>query len=581
MAPESSIHRFPVKRIAVTVPPDHWFHGIARAMFYIYREALVQLGFEIFDVPVDTFLVPDATRIANLVSDLRAFRPELAFGLPKGSYALICRLPPRRDGWRPNLFTEVLDIPTICLWDHAPLELADQLLAHPENPSESAAGAMETLRRSLTDPRLIHWSPDTGQTQIMEELGFLLPGHVIQESLPSLPGFHSPTSSVKEASAPGVAFIGHFYQEPPVYPDVDLEILANGAIREWLLDTKQPLWYVLAGHLDGMDPDQRKQLGLDRDQTYFWHFAHRLILHSAQTARRLSILGSAGVPVACYGDLKTDVAGVPGNLTPIPGNIPFGPDLAAVLARHTITIDVFNPGSVHGYSHKPMMAFAAGGFMLVDRKRDFVHAFGEAGEAVSYDRDVSAKIGRFLTNPAYRLEVGEAIRQTIAARFQLKDVLKRVIDLALLRAAPAASARPLGPPARIVTIKKLLKKMRCRPEWSPASVEHRDGIALILAPHQWDYAAEIHPGSVYAMREPHLRLNLIVEAGRIGVAALLDDSGTLIGEQFLSASQGPIGITVELPHKGVSTVILRNAAVSASRARVLEASLCDRVTRPA
>ena len=94
--------------------------------------------------------------------------------------------------------------------------------------------------------------------------------------------------------------------------------------------------------------------------------------------------------------------------------------------------------------------------MLVDRKRDFVHAFGEAGEAVSYDRDVSAKIGRFLTNPAYRLEVGEAIRQTIAARFQLKDVLKRVIDLALLRAAPAASARPLGPPARIVTIKKLL-----------------------------------------------------------------------------------------------------------------------------
>jgi len=396
-------------------------------MFDIYREALVQLGFEIFDVPVETFLVPDVARIVNLVADLRTFRPQLALGLSKGSYALICRLPPDRNGRRSNLFTEVLDIPTICLWDHAPLELAEQLLAHPADPVESASGAMETLRRALTHPRLIHWSPDTGQTQIMEELGFLRPDRVIQESLPSLPCFHSPTASVKEASAPGVAFIGHFYQDPPEYPDPALEILATEAIQEWLSDTRQPLWYVLAEHLDGMDPDQRRRLGLDRDHTYFWHFAHRLILHSAQTARRLNILGSAGVPVACYGDLKMDVPDVPRNLTPILGNIPFGPELAAVLARHTITIDVFNPGSIHGYSHKPMMTFAAGGFMLVDRKRDFVHAFGEAGEAVSYDQDLGAKIERFLTNPAYRFEVRDAIRETIAARFQLKDVLTRVL----------------------------------------------------------------------------------------------------------------------------------------------------------
>src|SRR5438128_8140039 len=108
-------HRFPFKRIAITVPPDGWFHGIARSMYNIYREELVALGFDIFDVPVDLFLLPDLGRIADLISDLKAFRPELALGLSKGSYALICRLPARRDGWRPNLFTEVLEIPTICL----------------------------------------------------------------------------------------------------------------------------------------------------------------------------------------------------------------------------------------------------------------------------------------------------------------------------------------------------------------------------------------------------------------------------------------------------------------------------------
>ena len=492
-------------------------------MFDIYRGALAELGFEIFDVPVDAFLVPDATRIASLLSDLKAFRPELAFGLPKGSYALICRLPARRDGWRPNLFTDVLDIPTICLWDHAPLELADQLLAHPADPAESAAGAHETLRQSLTHPRLIHWSPDTGQTQIMEELGFLLPGHVVQESLPSLPGFLPQESSLQDGSTPSVGFIGHFYQEPPVYPHVGSRTLAEEVIQEWLSDSGRPLWYVLAEHLDGMDRDMRKQLALYRDQTYFWNFAHRLIVHQAQTALRLSVLGSAGVPVACYGNLKTDVPGVPRNLTPVPGNIPFGPDLAAALARHTITVDVFNPGSIHGYSHKPMMAFAAGGFMLVHRRRDFIQAFGEAGEAVSYDQDLGSKIDRFLTNPRYLREVGEAIRETISARFQLRDVLTRVLDAAFLCAEGPHSqaARSTGADChRQESIERRYDPGASGP--APASSTGM-GAALIVAPQQWGYAAEIRiPRSVKRMQEPHLRLNLIVEAGTIGIAAVQD-----------------------------------------------------------
>jgi|GEM_PF-1623136 len=580
MESASHAHRFPVKRIAVTVPPADWFHGIARAMFEIYRGALVELGFEIFNVPVAAFIPPDVTRISGLLSDLKAFQPELAFGLPKGSYALLCRLPARRDGWRPNLFTDVLDIPTICLWDHAPLEFADQLLEHAEDPADSAMGSLETLRRSLTHPRLIHWSPDTGQTQIMEELGFLLPNHVIQESLPSLPGFVPRASGLNDGSTRDVGFIGHFYQEPPAYPHAVLRNLAEGAIQDWLPDSGRPLWYVLAEHLDGMDRDMRKLLGLDRDQTYFWHFTHRLIVHRAQTALRLNVLGAAGVPIACYGNLKTDVPGVFRNLTPVPGHIPFGPELAAALARHTITIDVFNPGSIHGYSHKPMMAFASGGFMLVNRKRDFLQAFGEAGEAVSYDQDLGAKIERFLTNPGYLVEVGEAIRETIFARFQLRDVLTRVLDAALL--CPEGTRRRFDPPAQVIVAKNLLKKIRSRREWLGASVEHRDGTALIVAPQQWGYAATIKiPGSVKRMQEPHLRLNLIVDAGTIGIAALQDKTDELIGEQLVSACKDPVAITVELPHKGVSRVIVRNVAELSSRARVIEASLCDRVTRPA
>ena len=432
MQSTTQAHRLPFRRIAVTVPPAAWFHGISHALFEIYRGELAALGLEIFDVPVEPFLLQDEPRIEQIVADLKAFQPQLAFGLHRGAYSLLCRLPPGHDGWRANLFTEILDIPTICLWDHAPLELADQLLApHPASPEASVAGARETLIRSLTHPRLIHWSPDTGQTQIMKELGFLHPDHVIEESLPTLPGFHPQATTRNQ---PGVAFVGHFYQDPRDYPDPALKSLAENAIRTWLPAPSHPLWYVLLDHIGALDPDLRQRLALHADQSYFWGFAHRLVLHEAQTALRLKVLGSAAVPVTCYGDLNTELAGVPRNVIPVNGHIPYGPELAATLARHAIVIDVFNPGSVHGYSHKPMITFASGGFMLVNRKRDFIAAFGEAGKAVSYDPDsgdLAIKIDRFLTRPAYLREVGDSIREIIATRFQLKDVLARVMEAAL------------------------------------------------------------------------------------------------------------------------------------------------------
>ena len=430
MAPAT--HRFPFQRIAVTVPPRHWFHGISRALYDIYRGELAALGLDIMDVAVDAFLVPDAARVSSLVADLKAFRPELAFGLHKGACALLCRLPAHRDGRRPNLFTEVLDVPTVCLWDHAPLELADQLLApHPAGPSESVAGAHEKLLRDLKHPRLMHWSPDTGQTQIMQDLGFLLPNHVIEESLPTVPGFEPRVTT--GTPLPSVGFVGHFYQGARDYPVPALRALADSAIQAWVHAPSPPLWDELSDQIGALSPELRQRLALDSDQTYFWHYAHRLILHDAQTALRLNVLGSAGVPVTCYGDLNTELSGVPRNLTAVHGHIPYGAELAACLTRHSIMVDVLNPGSIHGFSHKPMITFAAGGFMLVNRKRDFIAAFGEAGEAVSYTpeaRDLAGKIDRFLTNPAYREEVGDAIRETISTRFQLRDVLARVLETA-------------------------------------------------------------------------------------------------------------------------------------------------------
>ena len=571
--------KLPFTRIAVTKPPDEWFHGITRALYELYRQAFLDLGITVFDVPVDAFLPPDMVRISALLGELRAFRPELAVGLSHGAHALICRLPAQRDGWKPNFFTEILDLPTLCLWDHAPLEFADQLL-----PPQPFHGAREHLRRVLTHPRLIHWSRDSGQIRIMKELGFLLPDRVIHELTPSLPGFVPREEATLEL---GVGFIGHLYQTPPAYTHPALATLARHAIAEWLDSsptsfTATSLWDVLIRQISAVRPRLRERLGLDPDNTCFWRFAHRLIAHAAQTSARLRMLGASGVPVTCYGDLKTILPGVPQNLFPVPGEIPFGPPLAVTLARHSITIDVLNPGFVNGYSHKPVLGFASGGFVLVNRKADFVAAFGEAGESVSYSGpdELRAKVDRFLSHCGERREAGDAIREQIRARFQLKHVLQRVLEGASQRTEPSRpNAHPAGPPHNLTLVMNLLSHLRSKPEWDatlePFGEPFGKGIMVSTSCEAWASVAEIDVPVSRRLNEPHLRIELQVQEGKLGILRI-DEAGTSEFEQFVSPSAEPLTVIIEFPKGGAQKVILRNTIHGATRVLILGIRLCDR-----
>ncbi len=577
MRRNSQSGRLPVQRIAITVPPATWFHGITQSLVAIYRQGLVELGPEVFDVPVDAFFPPDAARIAGLLSDLRAFRPEMAIGLSHGHHAVNCRLPAGKDGWRPQLFTEVLDIPTICIWDHTPFDIADQLFhPQPAAPGESTAGASETLRRVLEHPRMLHWSRDTGQARIMSELGFLRPDRIIHEPSPCLPGFFP-----QEASRlAGVGFVGHFYQqEAEPYAHHDLAELERQTIAQWLDAPGRSLWDVLNECVASLEEGQRRELALEPEQTYFWHFAHRLIVHRAQTAKRLKLLGGARVPIVCYGNLQTD--GAPGNLFPVPGHIEFGPPLAAVLAQHEITLDVMNPGFVDGYSHKPLLILASGGFLLMDRKQDFIDAFGDTAEAVSYQtaEQLGARVEQFLANPKYRREVGDELRQQIALRFSLRDVLRRVI-LAACRCMETSDAIR-GPVAEntSVIVGNLLPALRAETFTAGSTVDQVEcGVLVTTSPRAWEYAAGIYlPETLFLMREPHLRVTMVVEAGKIGVAATYTETAWPPGRAAgRSHSAIRLRSTIELPREGVNRVILRSAVEAVSRVRIIAASLCDR-----
>jgi hypothetical protein len=61
-------------------------------------------------------------------------------------------------------------------------------------------------------------------------------------------------------------------------------------------------------------------------------------------------------------------------------------------------VDVVNPGFIWRFGTKVMNGLAAGGFMLLDRRGDFVDLFGALGDAIGYAsvEELEAKIDRFV-----------------------------------------------------------------------------------------------------------------------------------------------------------------------------------------
>jgi hypothetical protein len=350
--------------------------------------------------------------------------------------------------------------------------------------------------------------------------------------------------------------------------------VAADTVQRWLKGGGA-IWHTLLERIAELPAAERERLALDTDQSFFWGFAHRLAIHDAQTAQRLDVLGAAAVPVACYGNLRTGVAGVPANLVAVPGHIPFGPALAAALARHPITIDVTSPGFINTVSQKVLHGFNAGGFILVDRKSDFVAEFGELGEAVSYKdgADLAAKINLYLSRPRLRQEVGDALRARFAERHTLTDVLRRVIDQA---AAPVPSAQPptdgKGEGSDVLGHLRRGQALPFGLRWPlVGSLPRLDacsrGVELTTQPHAWRCAATIAlPQPAADAREPRLWLTLQVTSGKLGVAVLAGPDRPVVGDQWIGPSRRPVTFSIDLPRNRPATVVFRSVVDNSSSA---------------
>jgi hypothetical protein len=97
------------------------------------------------------------------------------------------------------------------------------------------------------------------------------------------------------------------------------------------------------------------------------------------------------------------------------GSVDYVRELPHVFNRSRITVDVTNQLAHHSVPAKFVECFAAGGFMLVDRRPDLIATFGDAATAVTYTSldELNAKIEHYLTHEKERTDLIAHFKHTI------------------------------------------------------------------------------------------------------------------------------------------------------------------------
>jgi len=387
---------------------------------------------------------------------------------------------------------------------------------------------------------------------VMRDLGFLSAGTMLTEISPVLPGFAPDPDIVPAEDA---VFVGHLNYDPRPWPDPRFAALSREIVEGSLRDCERPIWDILL-RKTGSHPE------LDPDQKFFWAFAHRVIVYEAQAARRRHFIERTGI-------------------TRVEGHVALGPPLARTFSRHAIIVDVLNPSFIAGFGHKSVLGFAAGGFALLNRQHDFVHTFGDAGEAVSYSTadELAGKIDLYLTKPTLRREIGGVIREKLFARHTLRATLARVLEQAeaeIARRGPQ-TAPAQQPSVPVLDLLPQLRRWGAWP-WHPDRVQRQsDGVVVSCHASDWGYAAQaVLPGQVARLNQPHLLLTVTTQAGRMGVGLLRDPIAPPIQEQMVGPSGVPAEITLELPRDPSVQALIRKTSDEPARALVTRLMLCDR-----
>jgi len=429
-------------RVAVTIPPTDWFGGIDYNFAIEMSEEMRDLGADVFEVDVYTFTLRNKFCIHEIIEALRSFRPDVAVALPNSGYVLNCVTPSGE-----NIFTDILQVPVVMLWDHGLLQFPKKVLEPlPYDPQEGTLGCIERLRRVLNHPLYFHYSPDRGHIEQMGRLGLIDPTKVCLFLQPAYPNFvrYGYTRDRSPAYASRVAFAGNVYlQQSTTAPfrrdstlaDVESRVLAAKKSR-----LNECLWDLLMVEIERIAPSAVDRLKLTPDSTFFWSFMHDEIEYVGNTEIRLEILKGLKQECEFFGNfVDPDSVGALRDQHRMRYRkcLEYFTELPLLFKNSDVIVDVINLGYNSGVSPKIMGCLACGGLVLFDYKEDFAQTMGEFGREVMYRSidDLNALVDRHLTNPRHRLDTIRYLQHRICTEFSFSTLCQRfLVDEPIWRA---------------------------------------------------------------------------------------------------------------------------------------------------
>lgn len=430
------LDRFPLQhlRIVTTTPPPSWFGGVDHAFAVDMAEELARLGATVLSVEVDAFAAKDRNRIDQATDAIRSFNADVALALPNAGYAVLCATLEGK-----NVFTDVLNIPTILIWDHGMLQFS-QLLLHnlPDLPGSALSGCVETLRRALNHPLYLHYSPDRGHIAAADSLGIIDAANVrpfVHFAFPTYARRDRDPATADDRFRSRIAFAGNLYLEKSetrawrAHPEL---ARIEGAMLDGKEETPtRSYWELLLAEINKCDGPTRQKLSLDPDRTFFWSFLRDAIQYVGNTRARLNMLSGLAEPCDIFGNFvepqMVNALRERFGLR-LRGNLDCVQDLPWLYRNSEVVVDVINSGYISGSSPKVTSCLAAGGLILFDYKEDFRAGFGDLADLLMYRSlpDLNSRIDDYLSKPAKRREVAAAAREKALREFTFSSLCRRM-----------------------------------------------------------------------------------------------------------------------------------------------------------
>jgi len=445
-------------RLMVAVPPKAFFGGNDRLNADILVDSLRELYPNLFIFDVGVLFGNNRDRIEALIEAAKDFGPDVCIALPNAGYALMLKppigasTPPKQtfrekvqvwlDGHAPeNIFADILRVPTVLLWDHIITQPAYLVLGElPSSRRTGEVGVVERLRHALSNPRFRHFVPDTGHIRAMSDLGIIsgrrLRSYVVPAHTAFLHQETKTTALMKEA----ILFAGNLYGSSRDNFAPDDQLLVR-AITDEICAAKKNDWSASAWDLFTVACQSRVRdfPELSPDNSFFWALANKLIAGHLSTHFRNEVLNNSPLPVDYYGgfaDPEHAKSYRSGGQIVHRGSVPLS-NLPELYGSYHLSLDVTHCPFINGSNAKILDCFAAGGFMLVDRRDDLAREVGSVADAFMYRSkdEMLQRCDAVLTNTKFRAEIIAEMRAIIADRLTFNHLLQDLVEATLSSSA--------------------------------------------------------------------------------------------------------------------------------------------------